>query len=739
MKKCIILLLFLTFFVFAEEEATEIFEMYKDSIVYVQQTLYFESSKVKHPEHFRKLEDHYKMKLLDTYFTIASGSGFFISTEGHILTNHHVIDISGLEDYRKEMLWGFLNTISRELPDDMFTWREFEQVIDDFEFLFTKSEFHFRLTVRNEEQYTFKIVKYDKKLDIAVIKIPDDEGFTAIPLGDSDSLKVGKSVIALGYPLQIVFDLYLKFKELKSSLTTGAISALRDDIKGIQHTATINFGNSGGPLINLAGEVIGVNVVKVGSTIFFAIPSKKILEWLEDTHQDDLIALNESTSTRYASGTTSTIAGKKNVLDTGKSLFIKLEKPYDVYINDVLKGTTPLLINDLESGDWFLRIESDEEYHGIQLKVIAERTDIVTYTPEMGKYVGNLFVESTPEGAKVYIDGKIMGETPAALSDITVEKHTLRLTMKGYQDYEEEIIVRKKDTIRISRELIKVYQITFLNPLPGDTKIKVYNDKNEYMFSEEEEIWLVAGSWTFVLTNKRFKEASLNYEIAGDKKISFTPEYYRSRIRFENLRPESTILLAHIDITGELQDNTYEKRSGNHVIQIIKNKHKDYYDITGELQDNTYETRVGDYEIRIKTDKYLDYCEKVELEKDKEALVQIIYEVSPAIAGKRNAWIGYPVLGTGVVLLTTGLVLNNESVVQYWANSYDDYVRIKWTGFVAAWTGIAGVTVGTIFAIISIKQFKKAKTDTEIWKNVALSVDIRNNVPVLLFHIPLKE
>ncbi|MBN2536003.1 MAG: PEGA domain-containing protein [Spirochaetales bacterium] len=708
MQKCIIPLLFLSFFVCAGEEVTEIFETYKNSIVYVQQTLYFESSRVKHAELFKRLENHYKMKMLDTYFTIASGSGFFISSEGHIITNHHVIDISDLDEYRDKIFWGLMNAILNDLPENLLSDKEFEQVMGDFKVLFKKSEFHFRLTVKNEIQKTFEIVKSNKNLDIAILKIPADENYTAIPLGDSDNLKVGKTVIALGYPLQSVFDLFLKFKELKSTLTTGNISAIRNEIWGIQHSASINFGNSGGPLINLEGEVIGVNVAKVESTIFFAIPAKRIFKWLKDTKQNNLITLNENTSTRYTSGTSSVTGEKREILQTGKSLFIKLEKPYNVYINDLFKGTTPLLISDLEPGEGFLRIESGEEYHGIQLKVIAERTDIVTYSPKMGKYLGNLFIESSPAGAVVLIDGKTRGETPIALSDITAEKHTLKLKKTGYQDYEKEIVVKKKDTIRIAGELVKVYQITFRDSLPEKTQIKVSNEKDEYTFSVKNEIWIVAGNWTFTFTNKIFKEASLTFEITENKKIDFTPEYYISGIRFVNLLPESKVLLNNNDITEKLQNNTYE-------------------------------TRVGNYEIRIKTEKYKDYCEKIELEKDKNAAIHIVYEFSPAVRGGIDAWIGYPALGAGVLFLVTGLIINNDPVAIDLSGSYDDYVVLKWTGLTLACTGLVAISVGSVFAVISAIQFHKAKTDTEIWKEIAFSINIKDNVPVLLLHIPLKS
>jgi hypothetical protein len=385
-----------------------------------------------------------------------------------------------------------------------------------------------------------------------------------------------------------------------------------------------------------------------------------------------------------------------------------LEKPYKIFIDDELKGTTPLLIKDLTPGDAFLRIESENEYHGIQLQVMAERTDIVTYTPVMGKYLGNLFVESTPPGAKILIDGRALGETPAALSDITAEKHTLTLSMKEYGDYEEEVVIKKKDTLSVSVELVKTYEITFQDPLPEETKVKVSHGDEESLFSGDEEIRVPAGNWTVEITNRYFKKASFTCDITGDKEINFTPEYYRSQIFFNNLMPESRVLLNKSDITAQVKDGSYE-------------------------------TRVGYYELRIKTKDYKDYCKKMELEKDKEVSVQVIYEVSHALKGRKNAWIGYPLLGTGVLMGVTGFILNNDKIALDISDSYNDYATLKWTGFTFICTGVVSTVVGTVFVFISLQQEKKAQVDTEIWDIVRFSIDIQDNAPMFLVHIPLKD
>lgn len=157
------------------------------------------------------------------------GSGFIINTDGYILTNYHVID--GASEVT--------------------------------------------VTLSDGNEVTASVVNYDSDQDVAMIKINEDiEVPGVVELGDSDALQPGEEVLAIGNPLS---------KELSSTLTKGIVSALNRSIETetgvstnlIQTDTAINSGNSGGPLINTKGEVIGINTLKASDGaegIGFAIP-----------------------------------------------------------------------------------------------------------------------------------------------------------------------------------------------------------------------------------------------------------------------------------------------------------------------------------------------------------------------------------------------------------------------------------------------------------------------------------
>ena len=122
-----------------------------------------------------------------------------------------------------------------------------------------------------------EIVGRDQKVDLAVLKVKSDKPLKAVSFGDSDKIRLGEWVIAIGNPFM-----------LGGTVTAGIVSARNRDINSgpydnyIQTDASINRGNSGGPLFNLDGEVIGVNTAIISPSggsigIGFAVPSKTVV------------------------------------------------------------------------------------------------------------------------------------------------------------------------------------------------------------------------------------------------------------------------------------------------------------------------------------------------------------------------------------------------------------------------------------------------------------------------------
>jgi serine protease Do len=139
--------------------------------------------------------------------------------------------------------------------------------------------------LNNGEKLKAEILGRDQKTDLAVLKVKPDKPLKAVKFGDSENLRIGEWVIAIGNPFG-----------LGGSVTAGIVSARNRDINSgpydsyIQTDASINRGNSGGPLFNLSGEVIGINTAIYSPSggsigIGFAVPSKNAVAVIDQLRQ----------------------------------------------------------------------------------------------------------------------------------------------------------------------------------------------------------------------------------------------------------------------------------------------------------------------------------------------------------------------------------------------------------------------------------------------------------------------
>jgi S1-C subfamily serine protease len=180
----------------------------------------------------------YRRNFFEVYPSKDQGSGFLISSDGKILTNNHVV----------------------------------------------ANERQLEVTLSDQSRYKAQLLSRDEGNDLALLQIMPRSKLPSLHLGDSDSLQVGQKVLAIGNPFG-----------LDGTLTTGIVSSLGRSIRGenertleglIQTDAAINPGNSGGPLLDSAGNVVGINTAILGPNgnigIGFAMPINRAKLMLDD-------------------------------------------------------------------------------------------------------------------------------------------------------------------------------------------------------------------------------------------------------------------------------------------------------------------------------------------------------------------------------------------------------------------------------------------------------------------------
>jgi serine protease Do len=248
-----------------------------------------------------------------------TGSGIIISKEGHILTNHHVIDGA----------------------------KELFVILSDGK------------TVEAE------LVGSDPQSDIAVLKIEHDD-LTVAKIGDSDKVRKGDFVIAIGNPLG---------HELAGTISFGVVSAASRELQLndgrtmelIQTDAAINQGNSGGALVNMNGEVIGMNTIKFGGELVeglgFAIPSNIFKPIAEEIIKTGKVTYPQKPWLGVY------------ILDVTEAISREYGYPVGVLITDIEKDS-PAAEAGLKPGDVIIGYNDQKVETSQQLKAFIEKSKV---------------------------------------------------------------------------------------------------------------------------------------------------------------------------------------------------------------------------------------------------------------------------------------------------------------------------------------------------------------------------
>ncbi len=347
--------------------------------------------------------------------TNALGSGFIISEEGIVITNNHVI----------------------QGASDIF------------------------VRVNGDQDYKAEVLGADAGMDIAVLKIESDKSFKPVKFGNSDKARIGDWVIAIGNPFG-----------LGGTVTAGIISARNRSIglsryeDYIQTDASINQGNSGGPLFNMNGDVIGINTAILGQSgsigIGFAIPSNSAQKVI-----DQLIEFGETKR--------GWLGVRIQVVDQGIADAEKLDKPRGALVASVADNS-PSDKGGIKPGDIIL------EFDGKPINEMKELPKIVAET-DVGKKVIVKVWRNKREITKEIILGRLETSEDFKAQKPVIEKPKV----KRIEGLKIDVRLLSKDDIE-SRNLPKSTSGVVITKIDKDSPINYLQVNNVIVEANRKKI-----------------------------------------------------------------------------------------------------------------------------------------------------------------------------------------------------------------------------------------------------------
>jgi serine protease Do len=364
---------------------TSVAEVVRPAVVYIDATRQVDAGAMEnHPDLPAPFDRFFQQEPDQPRLQRGTGSGFLISPDGYILTNNHVVEDGERLDVR------------------LFDGRKFSATI----------------------------VGRDPDTDVAVIKIDADD-LPSVSLGNSDSLKVGEWVLAIGNPLGDAFSF---------TVTAGIVSGRGRVLRGLERTqwnisdfiqtdAAINPGNSGGPLVNIRGQVVGVNSAIASQTGFYSGYSFAVPINLARIVADQLI--RDGKVTRAALGV------QVQAADDEDAEYVGLAEVRGVVVQGFADGESPAKDAGIEVGDVIVAVDGEPVNYVAQLQQLVgfkrpgERTEVTVMRAggERHTYTVRLTEAHAQDEQQVAAAGDAPGESFEYESRLGIEVEQLTSDM----------------------------------------------------------------------------------------------------------------------------------------------------------------------------------------------------------------------------------------------------------------------------------------------------------------------
>jgi hypothetical protein len=680
MKKSFFLLVFSGLALLAHaQDVPALYTAVSGSIVYLQHEIFLNSSDCTKPELWKRLEKLTKRSVLNAPWPLMSGSGFFVDNDGTILTNRHVVKIGGLQIIRYNAIQSVAEGLDKNFSSN-FSADELAVMKKDFEAMISKGRYSFKAMIGTQDigAVTILAEASEDEPDLALLKVGGGP-FRGIKLAASTMIGpdlVGTEVLSFGYPLGSGMD--VMFEERTVTMNRGTISAFRRTELGLQHSAAISHGNSGGPLLNREGLALGVNTagVQEGNSLFYAIDIGKVRDFLNKKGFGNILLWNQRLSNIVAADSNLKLNALGEI-ESSADVMLDIDKNVDVLLDGTKMGVGPLFLH-LVNPVSLLELHGPTGGFSAKLRLLSTISGSTTLKPSLALETIPVTINSNPSGAMVIADGKNLGKTPLNIA-LAADKYAVRLRQDGQWYEGTSFEIRTGQANEFSFNGQPTFPITFKD-LPQEVGATLHFESKlgKVAFQESDKVALPTGDWSLIIEGSdAFAGVTIPVQVQKEPvTLDFAPLKRKASLRIVGLDSKAKVWIDDKLVPNHATD-TLQLPVGVHAVYVWENglQPLDRINITVRSDNNSYVTwdRLRGHDANI-----------------------------PLFG-----WSGVGAGAVGSLLVGLGLYCSQNSVALSQTSSYQEYVSYRNGATTAVVSGI-GLAVGAVVVeLIALGQRNK--------------------------------
>lgn len=365
-------------------------------------------------------------------------------------------------------------------------------------------------------------------------------------------------------------------------------------------------------------------------------------------------------------------------ISTGSYLYINPLQPSRIVIDGEEVGISPILLTDISRNNHKLQIFGDSLYSEFSLNFDRNKKQITRISPEGIPYYGFLQITSITEGSTLLLNGE---ELPSATEErltLPEGEHQVSISKEGYFSKNVLININRLETLSFGIELEQIYRVFLPEELPEGSRILCSKEDvvQEHIFDGQSPLLLEQGQWEFHISHPLFEEVALSITLEKtETSLELDLQYFQPYITLLGIKKGSRIILNDQVIEAEEDEESLELPA-----------------------------RGGENLLLIHRDGYLDLTEEISLEGNQILDIDLEFAKDPQVisAGRRST--GWIMIGTGLAMLSGGIILNQDDILLSTTSNYEQYSNMKYASLGLAGSGILSFLTGSGFLGMSLKE-----------------------------------